>query len=251
LATVVAGLVTSGATHGVSGGGKLDKVTVMVIDEQELFRAGVRQVLSQYEGFEVLECAPSEDTLRVIEAGMPQVALLGCRLSAHNGLDLGRRIARYFPNTRVVMLSPDPNDEELFEVIKTSAVACVNKNASADELVSTIKRASQGEYPINDAVMNRPTVARKVLRQFEEIASMGSRAVETFAAPLTARETQILNYVANGNTNKQIASALQISEQTIKNHVSAILRKLNANDRAHAVVVAIRHGWISIDGEGS
>ena len=225
----------------------MDKVTIMVIDEQELFRAGVRQVLSQYDGFEVLDCAPSEDTLRQIESTMPNIALLGCRLAAHNGLELGKRIARYFPNTRVIVLSPDPNDEELFEVIKTSAVACINKNASADDLISTIRQASRGEYPINDALITRPTIARRVLRQFEEIATMGGKAMETLVAPLTSRETQILSYVANGNTNKQIASALQISEQTIKNHVSAILRKLNANDRAHAVVLAIRHGWISVE----
>jgi two-component system response regulator DegU len=225
----------------------VDKVTVMVIDEQELFRTGVRQVLSQYAGFEVLDCAPGEDTLRIIENTMPNIALLGCRLSAHNGLELGKRIARYFPNTKVIVLSPDPDDEDLFEVIKTSAVACINKNASADDLMNTIRQASRGEYPINETVMTRPTVARRVLRQFEEIAGMGGKAMETLVAPLTARETQILSFVANGNTNKQIASALQISEQTIKNHVSAILRKLNANDRAHAVVLAIRHGWISVD----
>ena len=69
----------------------------------------------------------------------------------------------------------------------------------------------------------------------------------TIAAPLTQRETQILNYISEGNSNKQIAYILQISEQTIKNHVSNILRKLNANDRAHAVVLAIRYGWISAE----
>ena len=71
--------------------------------------------------------------------------------------------------------------------------------------------------------------------------------MEAVVAPLTPRETQILNYIADGNTNKQIARILEISEQTLKNHVSAILRKLNANDRAHAVVLAIRHGWISAE----
>jgi DNA-binding NarL/FixJ family response regulator len=217
----------------------------MIIDEQALFRAGVRQALSQQADFEILECDPTEDPLAVIEATLPNIALLGCRLTAHNGMDLGRKIARYFPNTKVIMLSPDPDDEELFEVIKTSAVACLNKNTSGDELLNTIKRACNGEYPINESVMTRPKIARHVLRQFEDFASMG-KAMETLVTPLTTRETQILNYIANGNTNKQIASILQISEQTIKNHVSAILRKLNANDRAHAVVLAIRHGWISI-----
>lgn len=223
----------------------MDKITVMVIDEQALFRAGVRQALSQQSGIEVLECDPTDDPLAVIEASLPNVALLGCRLTAHNGMDLGRKIARYFPNTKVIMLSPDPDDEELFEVIKTSAVACLNKNTSGDDLINTIKRAFNGEYPINESVMVRPKIARHVLRQFEDFASMG-KGMETLVAPLTTRETQILNYIANGNTNKQIAAILQISEQTIKNHVSAILRKLNANDRAHAVVLAIRHGWIDI-----
>jgi DNA-binding NarL/FixJ family response regulator len=73
--------------------------------------------------------------------------------------------------------------------------------------------------------------------------------METLTAPLTHRETEILNYVAEGNSNKHIAHILSISEQTIKNHVSAILRKLNANDRAHAVVLAIRHGWLSVEEE--
>ena len=225
----------------------MDQITVLIIDGQQLFRAGVRQVLSRHAGFNVLECVPSEDVLTLIETRMPEVVLLGCRLTGGNGLDMGKRIARYFPNTRVIILSPDPDDEELFAVIKTSAVACVNKNASAEELVDTIKRAQRGEYPINDVVTTRPRVARHVLRQFEEMAHMQKNPTEILVAPLTSRETQILTYVANGNTNKQIAAALQISEQTIKNHVSAILRKLNANDRAHAVVLAMRHGWISLE----
>ena len=94
--------------------------------------------------------------------------------------------------------------------------------------------------------MTRPSIARHVLKQFQDIVLLGDE-METVVAPLTHREMQILNYVASGNTNKRIAQMLEISEQTIKNHVSAILRKLNANDRAHAVVLAMRSGWIKID----
>src|SRR4030042_2185942 len=130
----------------------------MIIDEQVRFRAGVRQSLSQQADFEILECDPTNDPLAIIEASLPNIALLGCRLTAHNGMDLGRKIARYFPNTKVIMLSPDPDDEELFEVIKTSAVACLNKNTSGDELLNTIKRACNGEYPINESVMARPKI---------------------------------------------------------------------------------------------
>ena len=90
----------------------------------------------------------------------------------------------------------------------------------------------------------RPKVASRVLRQFQDIAAMG-KTVEEITTPLTAKEIQILTHVAEGNSNKRIAHILGISEQTIKNHISAILRKLNANDRAHAVFLAIRNGWIS------
>jgi len=222
----------------------------MIVDEEVFFRVGVRQALSQEPDFNILDCDPAQDPLELIDANLPGVVLLGSNLAAHNGLELGRRIARYYPNTKVIMLSPDPNDEELFEVIKTAAVACLNRNIAKEELISTIRRASRGEYPINDSLITRPRVAKRVLEEFEGISSMG-KAMEAVVAPITHRETQILNYVAEGNTNKQIAHTLGISEQTIKSHVSAILRKINANDRAHAVALAMRRGWISAEGKSS
>ena len=174
----------------------------------------------------------------------PDVVLLGIDTPATNGLDLGRKITRHHPNIRVVVLSPDPSDEELFEVIKTGSVAYLSKNTSREELADTIKQASRGQYPINESLTTRPKVAEHVLRQFQNMTSLG-KPMEAVAAPLTQRETQILSHIAEGNSNKQIARLLEISEQTIKNHVSSILRKLNANDRAHAVALAMRNGWIS------
>jgi two-component system response regulator DegU len=219
----------------------MDKIKVMVIDEQALFRAGVRQTLSNQSDLEILECDPTQNALELIEANLPDVALLGSDLANHNGIELGRKIAQHFPNTKVIVLSPAPDDEELFEVIKTAAAACLSKRATGDELASTIRRAHKGEYPINESLMTRPRVAQHVLNQFRGL----TKTMEGVAAPLTKRETQILTYVAEGNSNKEIAHILEISEQTIKNHVSAILRKLNANDRAHAVALALRSGWIS------
>jgi two-component system response regulator DegU len=219
----------------------MDKIKVMVIDEQALFRAGVRQALSGQPDLEILECDPTQNPIEAIETNLPDVALLGSDLTSLSGIDLGRKIAQYYPNTTGIVLSPDPNDQELFEVIKTAAAACMSKKASADDLAGTIRRAHRGEYPINESLMTRPRVARQVLDQFRGF----TRTMEGVAAPLTKRETQILTYVAEGNTNKEIAHILSISEQTIKNHVSAILRKLNANDRAHAVALALRSGWIS------
>jgi len=224
----------------------VDRVTVMIIDEQAYFRAGVRQVLSQEPGFEVLDCDPKQDPFQAIDDHLPDVALVGSDLAALSKFELGKKISRYYPNTKVIMLSPNPDDEEIFEIIKTSAVACLSKNTSSEELVGTIRRAYRGEYPINESLMNRPGIARHVLNQFQNVLSVGKQ-IESVVAPLTYRETQILKYIAEGNTNKQIANILGSSEQTIKTHVSAILRKLNANDRAHAVALAMRNGWISAE----
>jgi len=229
------------------------KIVIMIVDNQPFFRSGVRQALSQQnmlEILDILECDPGDDgreAITQITASSPDVVLVDVGYPALRGLELGKKIVRFFPATKVVMLSsnPDEDDEELFEVIKTGAVAYLrSKNCTPTELSETIKRASRGEYPINDAMNNRPKVAWRVLRQFQDIAAMG-KTIEEITAPLTPKELQILTHVAEGNSNKRIANILGISEQTIKNHVSAILRKLNANDRAHAVFLAIRNGWIS------
>jgi DNA-binding NarL/FixJ family response regulator len=224
----------------------MDKIRVIIIDDQAFFRSGLRQALSEQSELEVLECNPADDSVSLVESTMTDVALTATDLISQNGLELTRKITQRYPNTRVIAISPMPNDSELFEVIKTGAAAYLSKNTASGDLTEMIKRTYRGEYPINDSLITRPEVAKSVLKQFANTAIM-IKNLETVAAPLTRRETQILTYIADGNSNKQIAGILEISEQTIKNHISSILRKLNANDRAHAVVLAIRHGWISIN----
>jgi DNA-binding NarL/FixJ family response regulator len=226
----------------------------MIVDSQPFFRSGVRQALSQgnnLEAMDILECDPGDagnEAITQISANSPDIVLLDIGYPFLNGLELGKKIARSFPGTGVVILSTNPNEDEdeLFEVIKIGAVAYLrSKHCSPTELVDTIRRASNGEYPINECVSSKPKVAWRVLRQFQDMASMG-RTLEDITTPLTPKEVQILTHIAEGNSNKRIANILGIIEQTIKNHVSAILRKLNANDRAHAVFIAIRNGLISI-----
>lgn len=224
----------------------MDKITVMIVDKQAFFRVGVCQALSQQPDFEIMDSDPQDDLVELMETHCPDVLLLDIDFPSLGGLKLGRKIVRRYPNTRLIMLSPHLDNGELFEVIKSGAVAYLDKNTTAEELASTIRQACRGEYPINDSLLAKPRVAEHVLRQFQDIVAMGN-TMATIAAPLTHRETQILTYIAEGNSNKQIAHILDISEQTIKNHVSSILRKLNANDRAHAAVLAIRHGWISME----
>jgi len=145
------------------------------------------------------------------------------------------------------MLTSNPDDKQLFEVIKTGAVAYLDKSITAEELARVIRMVFHDEYLIHESLLARPKVAERVLKQFQSIHGIDGKTMETIVAPLTSRETQILNYIGDGNSNKQIASILQIREQTIKNHVSNILHKLNTNDRAHAVFLAIRYGRISAE----
>ena len=221
-------------------------VRVMIIDKQPLFRAGVRQALAEQPDFEIIEANPGDNLTTIIEDSLPDTILLDIEFPSLNGLKVGRNLVQRYPSTKLIILTPEVNNEELFEAIRIGAAAYIDKNATTHELEGMIRRVSRGEYPINESLLATPKVAEHVLKQFQEMVAMGM-AVESITAPLTNRETQILRYVADGNSNKKIAQILNISEQTIKNHISSILRKLNANDRAHAVVLAIRRGFISVN----
>lgn len=224
----------------------MENITVFIVDKQTLYCQGIRQALSTCNDIQVVgECAPGSEAVGLVEAFMPNVVLLDVDLPLLRGLDLGRQITTRCPNVSVIALTSSPNDEQLFQAVKTGVVAYVTKDISPDELASAIRRISKGERPINDSLLNRPRVAEQVLRQFQDLTLMG-KAMETLATPLTPRETETLKYVAEGYSNKQIAHVLGISEQTIKNHVTSILNKLDANDRTHAVVLAMRQGWIDI-----
>ncbi len=225
----------------------MDKIVVTIVDKQALFRVGVCHALSHQPDFEVFDGAPNENPIALIEANSPNVLLLDIDYPSLRGLELAQEIALHCPTTKVIILTYKPDDKQLFEIIKTGAADYLDKSITAEGLTKSIRQVARGEYPIKDSVLARPKVAEHVLKQFQRTHSINGKTMDTIVAPLTSRETQILNYIANGNSNKQIAHILQISEQTIKNHVSNILRKLNANDRAHAVVIAIRYGWISAE----
>ena len=218
---------------------------LLVVDRSEIFRAGLCQKLSHQSSFKIIECDPEEQPLKIIEYQDINVVLLDIDNPLLKGLVLGRDIARYYPNTKVIVLSPCFSDDELFESIKIGAAAYVDKRINTEDLVSITNRVNQGEYVINSSLTDRPVVAQRVLKQFQEMAAMDF-IIEKVASPLTQREIQILSYIANGNTNKEVAHIIGISDQTIKNHVSAILRKLNANDRAHAVAKAVQNHWVTL-----
>ena len=221
---------------------------VFIIDQQPLFRQGIRSSLSHVADIEVSgEADADERVLSTIETSLPEVVLLGTNASFLDGVGLCRSIKRRLPSVAVIMLAPQPQDEQFFQAMKAQASACLSKGTTGDELVETIVRCARGEHPINELLTKRPKVAEQVLQQFYDLSQ--EKATAEFISPLTPRETEILNYMAQGHLNKQIADVLSVTEQTIKNHVTSILRKLNANARTHAVVIAIKKGLVPMPGE--
>ncbi len=220
-------------------------IKVLVADKQPFFRQGIRTVFGQQDDIELFGEAGSEEELfALINTAFPDVILFDVDLSGESNLALVKAIKRQIPSAAIIVLTPRPSNEELFEAIKARASGYLNRNVSIDEVLANIRKAAIGGHPINDTFLTQPKVAQKVLEQFQELS--WGREIEDFVSPLSPRETEILNYMARGYLNKQIADTLSISEQTIKNHVTSILRKLDANARTQAVVTAIKRGLIKV-----
>jgi len=222
-----------------------NKIQVFIISQQSLFIKALEQTFSDTDDIVVLgTTGVNNEVLKAIDNLPPDVALLDLDGPSESGLELARKIRQRSPNIGVVILTSNPDDNQLFLSLKAQAVAYLNKEVTEQQLIETIRRVARGEHPINECLTNRPKVAEHVLQQFQELTSRTE--AEAFISPLTPREIEILEYIAQGYLNKQIAAELGISEQTIKNHVTSILRKLNANARTEAVVVAIKQGLIKI-----
>ncbi|MFC2003326.1 LuxR C-terminal-related transcriptional regulator [Chloroflexota bacterium] len=220
-------------------------IQVFVISQQFLFRQGIEHSLSNVKDIRVSGAAEvNEEVISAMDTLPPDVALVDIDSSPDEGLTLARSVKQRSPNIAVVVLASNPNDAQLFEALKAQAAAYISKETTLEQLVDVIRLVAHGEHPINESLTSHPTVAEQVLQQFQELSRRSEAGA--FISPPTPRETEILKYIARGYANKQIAIELGSSEQTIKNHVTSILRKLNANARTEAVVVAIKQGLISI-----
>jgi DNA-binding NarL/FixJ family response regulator len=222
---------------------------VIVADDHPILRHGLRGLLGVEPGIEVVaEAVDGREAIDLVRNLAPDVVLVDVHLPIVDGFSVTRQIKRDQPNTAVILLDANEDEEDLFEAIKVGAAAFYRNDVEPDRLVDGIRKVCAGEYLINEAVVTRPLVASRVLQQFRDLSAMGQE-VEPLFVPLSAREIEVLDYIARGNSNKEIARALKISDQTVKNHITSILRKLAVNDRTQAVVYALRRGWIKLDAE--
>ncbi|MCA9859576.1 MAG: response regulator transcription factor [Thermomicrobiales bacterium] len=225
----------------------MSRTRVLIVDDHPLFRAGVRNELEPHSDLHVIgEAASAQIALDLADTALPDLVLIDAQLRSDNSLDLTRQLKRRHPQMLVVLMARIEDDEQLFQAIRSGAAAYITKDIDPDELVRVLRKVALGEYLINESVLSRPHVASRVLHQFQELSVLDESAEGVFS-PLTRREIEILDYVAQGNSNKEIAFQLGISDQTVKNHITSILRKLAVNDRTQAVIFALRHGWIKLD----
>jgi DNA-binding NarL/FixJ family response regulator len=219
-------------------------IRVVLADSSRLTTMGISQVLQKEPDIELVGTAADGDeaAAKTLELE-PDVLVIEADLPRTSGIKVTQRIRRELPHVGVVVLTAKDDEQTLFEAIRAGAAAYLNKDCEPTELVDAIRKARAGQFIINEKVFNRPAVASKVLAEFRELSVYGPGSSHVFA-PLSPREVQILDNIAQGMTNKEVAYALAISEQTVKNHMSSILRKLSVNDRTQAVVYAIRQGWI-------
>ena len=207
----------------------------------------MRFALDAEPGIEVVgEAADGEEALRMAAELAPDVVLSDVNIPGPDGVEIVRSLKSALPHTAVILMTAYDDEDQLFDAVRVGAAAYFLKDLGPTELMDSIRRVSQGEYLINESVLSKPLVASRVLKQFNQLSST-EVDVEPLFVPLSNREIEVLDYIAQGNSNKEIARALGISDQTVKNHITSILRKLAVNDRTQAVVYAIRHGWIKMD----
>lgn len=222
---------------------------VILVDDHPLFRQGVRHVLDGVQGIQIIgEASDGQMAIQMADSLAPDVILCDINLPGLNGLEATRVIRRRNPHIAVIILTVHGDDEQLFQAIKVGAAAFSTKDVGQDRLVDMVRWVGRGEYLINENVSTKPFVASRLLKQFRDLAAM-DQDEEGLFAPLTSREIEILDCIARGMSNKTIARNLLISDQTVKNHITSILRKLMVNDRTQAVIYALRRGWIKISDE--
>ncbi len=226
----------------------MDTIPILIVDDAPLFRHGVRAAVAEEVPAEFTVVGEAADGTRALELALthePSVVLLNAALAGLDGFEVIRTLKRRVPGAAVIVVVDREEEETLFSALTYGAAAYLPKSVDAGGLRDVMRRVARGAYLINDRVLATPVVAARVLESFRALAHDVEPEVEPFYRPLSPREIEVLGVVAQGNSNKEVATTLGISDQTVKNHITAIMRKLAVNDRTHAVVYALRHGWIT------
>ena len=217
----------------------MNPIRVLLVDDQALFRGGLRALLSTQPEIEIAgEAANGDEALQRVKTLKPEVVLMDLRMPVLSGVAATSRIRAAAPDCAVIVLTTFDDEEEVFEALRAGAVGYLLKDVPLDRLVEAIRAAARGESFL------QPSIAAKVVAEFTRLSQARPPALDNLLEPLSNREREVLRQLASGKSNKEIASALDIAEGTVKNHMTNVLGKLGVLDRTQAALKARELGLI-------
>ena len=224
-------------------------IRVLIVDDQDMVRQGLTVILKHAPNISVIGAASNgREAVELSGQLKPDVVLMDLKMPVMNGIQATRAIADKFPQTKIVVLTTYSADEWVFDALRAGASGFLLKDSDSEDIVRAIRGAVQGEVTID------PSIAGRVLAEFNRLTADQPATSATkqpndlpTIEPLTERELAVLQELANGKSNLEIAGALFLSEGTVKNYVSTIMSKLQANDRTHAAILALKRGLAKLD----
>jgi DNA-binding NarL/FixJ family response regulator len=216
-----------------------DPIRILLVDDQRLMREGLRILLELEPGLEIVgEAEDGQAGLDAYEALRPDVVLMDVRMPGMDGVEATWRLREHWPDARVVILTTFDDDEYVFEGLRAGAMGYLLKDVSGHDLAEAVRTVVAG------GVLIEPSVARKVVAEFARVAPPARAADAGLAEPLSEREQEILELLALGLNNREIADRLSLAPGTVKNYVTTILQKLGVRDRTQAAIRARELGLI-------
>jgi DNA-binding NarL/FixJ family response regulator len=224
----------------------MKEITLLIVDDHPLFRQGVSDALALEEGFRVVgQAADGKHALELIRDLDPDIAVLDVNLPEMNGQQITHLVTQEKLRTRILLLTGYDDVEQAIHAAHAGAAAYCAKDIQPQNLISIIREVANGKYVIGGNVFTRRELDNWLESQLEGARRSYSEPGSPFH-PLSDREMEVLSCVVRGMSNKEIAGLLGISHQTVKNHVTSILRKFGVEDRTQAVVYALKRGWVNL-----
>lgn len=224
------------------------RISILIVDDHPLFRDGLQQALSlEHDLVVVGQSVDGEDGLRAARRLQPDVILLDVNLPVMNGLQVARQLKAERNSTAIIVLTAYHDSQQILHAMRAGASAYCSKDITPDELVEIIHDVANGMYVVDNERMDERALDSWIQAKIEAMSGPYIIDAEEHYIPLSPREMEILQFVTNGLSNKEIAMKLRISQQTVKNHMTSILKKLNVEDRTQAAVNAIRRGWVRLE----
>jgi DNA-binding NarL/FixJ family response regulator len=205
-----------------------DQIRILIVDDHPLLREGVASLVEkQADMLIVAEASNGKEALQLFQQHIPDITLMDLRLPGMDGVDAMKAILGEFPDAKIIVLTTFSGDAQIFRALKVGARAYLLKDLLRKELLDAIRTVQAGRKRIP------PEIAANIAEHASDTA-------------LTRREIEVLQLIATGNPNKIVADKLSVTEDTIKMHVKSILSKLDANDRTHAVTIALKRGIMEL-----